>query len=735
MLDELKQDMQPRRLLTLVTVGVVVSIIDLPQIISLAALIYSGGLAKYAAIGIGMGIFGAIIMQLIMIFFGSARGVIYGPQDSPAAVLSLITAGISAGMVMASDNARLATALAAVIIVSVFTGILFLIVGWFNLNRFIRFIPYPVIGGFIAGTGLLIVKGSIGIMTDTGVTITNLPLLFQTSLLARWIPGLILGFMLLFAARRTSHFLVTPSILILAALGFYVYIGIAGISMDTVRADGWLLGPFPEGALWKPLDPSLLSQVDWGMLASQTSNIITACLLSVMACLLNMSALELILENDLDMRRELTTVGISNVLAGLVGSSAGYHYIGLSGLAARMKVRSNLVGIIASLILTAILLFGGSLLSLIPKFMVGGLLFFLGASFLIEWVIESWSRLPRVDYALVLVILAVVASIGFLEGVGVGLLAAVVIFAVNYSAIDAVKDTLTRATFRSNVERPLEQHQLLETRGEQAYVMRLQGFLFFGTAQALLARVRELFNQSSKEKTRYLLLDFHRVTALDSSAALSFARIHQLTQSNNAHLIFTSVSDDINLKLQRGGLDESANANLHIFPDLDRGMEWCENKMLSEEGSSSIIRSASLRAQLRRRFSPSEVERFMKYLVREEVNAWHTIIHQGDPSDSMFFIESGQVAAYLESAQKQFIRLRSLGAGTIVGEVSMYLHETRTATVTATEKSVLYCLSASALKKMEEKDPDLASRLHQWIAILLSHRVADHNRTIEALLG
>lgn len=143
MLNELKQDLQPRRLLTISTISLVIGAIYLLQVISLAVLIYSGPLSEYAGLGIGIGIFGGILTQLIVLFANSMGGVTAGPQDSPTAILSVVALSIGSAMVAASGEARFATVLVTVMITSLCTGLLFLLVGWFNLSRFIRFIPIP----------------------------------------------------------------------------------------------------------------------------------------------------------------------------------------------------------------------------------------------------------------------------------------------------------------------------------------------------------------------------------------------------------------------------------------------------------------------------------------------------------------------------------------------------------------------------------------------------------------
>ena len=126
MLNEIKQDLKPRRLLTISTISIVIGAIYLLQVISLSVLIYSGDLAQYAGLGIGIGIFGGIITQVIVLFSNSTGGITAGPQDSPTAILSVVAASISSGMIAASQEARFATVLMTVILTTSFTGVLFL---------------------------------------------------------------------------------------------------------------------------------------------------------------------------------------------------------------------------------------------------------------------------------------------------------------------------------------------------------------------------------------------------------------------------------------------------------------------------------------------------------------------------------------------------------------------------------------------------------------------------------
>ena len=724
-----------RHWLSISSIGLVGGAILLPIIISFALLIYSGDLAPFAARGIGMLLFGSLIMQLIVASTSAIPGVIGAPQDGPAAILGLIAVAISVQLNGASPDIKFITVGVAVILTSVVTGLCFVLIGSLKLSRFVRFIPYPVVGGFVAGTGLLLVRGSLGVMLGRTPDLSNLGFLFTSGNLWIWIPGILFGTIVLIASRRSQHILTYPILLTSGALFFYLAIWVSGYDLSDIRSMGWLLGPFPEGSLWKPPDVSLLYQVDWELIAGQAGNIFAVVLVSIIAFLLNASALELIAQQDVNLDRELISTGAANMAGGLAGSSVGYHHLGLSSISFRMGISNRLVAFFAALVTGAALLSGASILSLIPRYMVGGLIFFVGLSFLVEWLYDAWSQLPRVDYALVWVILIVIGSAGFLQGVGIGIAIAIVLFVVNYSRINIAKDALTGRSYQSNVERPFEHRRLIRQLGESILILRLQGFIFFGTSQSLVNRIQERVKDASLAKLGFLVLDFQHVTAIDASAIFSFVRLKQMAAANQFYLVFTDVNRETHKRLALNGLGENEE-QIRFHPSMDYGMEWCESKLLADEGGSTIIRAGSLRGQLKTLLPSAEhVEKFMGYLERLEREQYHILINQGDPPDCMYFIDSGEVTARLEMSKGKFLRLKSQRGGTMVGEMSLFLKQARSATVVVSEPSVLYRLSFESYNRMMQENHELVFYLHQWIGRVLSARIAENNSTLDVLLG
>jgi len=121
----------------------------------------------------------------------------------------------------------------------------------------------------------------------------------------------------------------------------------------------------------------------------------------------------------------------------------------------------------------------------------------------------------------------------------------------------------------------------------------------------------------------------------------------------------------------------------------------------------------------------------MKYLERLEVGAGYVLFEKGAKGDDLFFVESGRVSALLTVAGEAAPRrLRSMGAGTVVGEMGLYLSIERTATVVTEQESVLYRLTKKALADIEAQDLELACALHRFFIRLLSERLSHANEEL-----
>lgn len=730
----INDELHPRRLLPNLTSGFVVGLLEVVLSLSFAALIFSGDLSQFVANGVGMALFSGIVVSIFIALFSSFPGMVGGNQDVPAAILAVVAASIAATMPDGATAAEtFVTAVVAIALTTIITGLFFLGLGKFNLASLIRFLPYPVVGGFLAGTGWLLVTGAVGLMAGIEPSLEAFPLLFMPATLAHWLPGLGFALLILLLTNRYDHFLLLPGTVFGGMVLFFATMALLGLSSAELSAQGWLLGPFSSQSLWPPLSLADISQVNWSVIGGQTTNIATILIVSVIALLLNTSAFELTTNSDIDLDRELRTAGLSNILAGLGVGIVGYHQLSLSTLNVKLGPASRLVGLIAAAICLSALFWGASFLAFFPEAIVGGLLLYLGLMFLQEWVYEAWSKFPKIDYAIVLMILLVIATIGFLEGVALGVVATVIMFVVSYSRTELVRLELSGNSFQSRVTRSPEHRRLLDVAGHRLYIAQLQGFIFFGTADRLLNRIRDRVEEAETEGIQFVLLDFRRVTGLDSTALLSFQKLRQVTTVHQITLVFTEVAVAVQKQLIRGGLDEE-DSRIRFFADLDQGVEWCENQLLQQAGVTQGYAPPPLSQQLARLLPDGmDFAQLLQHLEPQSVDAGEHIMLQGDEPDFLFFVEAGQVTAQLERPHRDPVRLETMRDGRVVGEIGFYLDQARTASIVADEPSTIYRISRHGLMRMEQERPEAAAILHRIIIHLLAERVTHLVKAVNAL--
>lgn len=733
---ELTQDLRSGYFAPALTSGLIIGMVEVLVAVSFAALIYKGELSAYVSYGIGFALVGAIIIGITVTLMTSLPGTIAGNQEAPAAILAVMSAYIVGSM---SGNATgleiFATVIVAVALTTLICGLFFLGLGYFQLGGLVRFLPYPVIGGFLAGTGWLLMTGSITMMTNINPDIRGLSALFQEDVLLLWIPGLIFAIVMMVILNRFKHRFILPGFVLGAILMFYLASRLAGLSVADLNNQGWLLGPFPEGNLFRGLPLSEFAQVNWQLILTQAGSMVIVLAISAIALLLNASALELDVERDLDLNQELRAAGSGNIIAGFFGGFLGFQQLSFSVMNQKIGANTRLAGLVIAAVCITALVVGTTIISLFPKFVLGGLLLYLGLSFLQEWVYKTWFKLPKTDYFVILLILVVIATVGFLEGVAVGILAAIVLFAVNYSRVQVIKHSLTTVTYQSRIARPRLHKRLLRRYGKQVLILELQGYIFFGTANQLFEQIREHVKSYADTRLCYLLLDFSQVTGIDSSVVLSFRKMKQLLQKNQATIVLTGLSAAVESLLQNSDIFSQEEEIFFILPDLDRGVEWCEDKVLESTGVFSRDVSKSIHDQIVEVIGqPEIVSRILGYLDKQELPAGVHIIHQGDSPGAVYFLEHGLVTAQLEIEGEEPRRLNTLSSENMVGEIGFYLGEKRNASVVTDMPTTVYRLTSAGLKNLESSDPEAAAQFHRFIAHVMAEKLSHLMSTVESLM-
>jgi SulP family sulfate permease len=256
---------------------------------------------------------------------------------------------------------------------------------------------------------------------------------------------------------------------------------------------------------------------------------------------------------------------------------------------------------------------------------------------------------------------------------------------------------------------------------ERVQVLRVNGFLFFGSASGLLERIRKRVESGP---LRFLLIDVSRVTGVDSSAAMSFVKLTHLAEAKGFELVLAGASEPVLEQLARGGV-EASDGIVRFEPDLDRGLQRCEGLLLEEAGEAVAAPSVDLAGTL-----PG----ISAYLERVELPEGTVLFRQDEPPDDVFVLESGRLSVELATPDGKRMRLRTVVPGVVVGEVALYTGDPRTADVIAETPSVVQRLSRVSIERMEAEDPRLAATLHRWLARTLAERLGDTMKAFDSML-
>jgi SulP family sulfate permease len=548
-------------------------------VISFAALIYSGPLSAGISSAVSLMLAGNAILVLVASLFSTYSGSIALTQDTPAVLLALAAAAIGPLVAArASSEAHvIATVLVAVIGATMLMGLIFMGLGIFRIGRFVRFLPYPVMGGFLAGTGWLLVQGGIGVMTNMPFSST----IFTSSVYSYWLPGIALAVVMFVSVKKKST---APghchSCLDVVFGLFYLVMGLMRAPVTDWFSNGWLLDPFSTETRWAfPLNAGTFALVDWQAILQSMALAAPLFLICPVALLLNVSGLELIARQDMNINRELITTGIGNVAAGLTGGIIGYHAVSLSSLNKTISNGRRLPGILTAVFLALTVVVGVSFLPYIPRMLLGSLVVFIGLSLLYDWTFKIWSVFPKIDILIILAILATIMATNFLWSILVGMVMTIIMFVFSYSKINIIKYSLTGKAKRSRVTRSHKQSSFLWSRGDQLVIYMLEGLIFFGTANDLYERIRLRILSSTEPKIRYFVLDFAQVSGVDSTGLLYFQKTFQVAQEQNTKMILTGLNPRVREQFHKGGYDENT-PGLKYFSDLDHGLEWYEDQVI-----------------------------------------------------------------------------------------------------------------------------------------------------------
>jgi sulfate permease, SulP family len=717
-----------RAALTDVFAGAVGSVLSIAYSLSYAALIFSGPLESALAYGVAIAFLSAAVGGAIVAWRSSLPFAIAGPDSSISVVLAALVATLASYLLAHGATALLGPALIALSLTTAGTGAALWALGFARAGRAIRFVPYPVIGGFLGATGWMMVTGAIQVITNQKVTFDNLGAFASGPTAAKIVAGVAIAVVLHAATRYKQNTYILPVVLIAATVLTHLALLSVGASLAQAQATGWLFSPQPAGHLTLPWKLDELGHFPWAAVPSLAGDAIAVIFVTAITLLLNTTGIEIATRTEANIDRDLKALGFANIVTAALGGIVSCTSISRSVLVRLAGATTRICGLTVAAICAALLLIGPGILGGVPKYVLGGVLLFLGSGLLYQWLVRSSRQLPLPEYLSLLAIAFLIVYWGFIAGVLIGIVIGCATFALSVGRVNAIKFSFDGSEFRSSLDRGPDELAVLTAHGSEIQGMALQSYLFFGSANRLYQHVKELIKNFPE--CRFLIFDFRRVTGIDSSATHSFAQMKQAAAESGARIVLVNLAPELERAFRTARFIAD---DVIVASDLDRALESCEQQIINAhqaEGGDARSLSAWLAEALD---SAELADSLTGYCRRLEVDAGEIIARQGDAAASMHFILEGRLGIIVELGDGRSVRVRSLGPHTTIGEMGLIARRPRSATIQAEVPSVLYELDAHAYETIKRERPALSQALLGYVIAVMTERLSFANRLIGVL--
>ena len=716
-LAELRNDVRSDKLMPALVVGVLTGVMLVGNSLVMATLVFRGPLAPYVAHGAGMVLFGTFVMCLVLALTSGYRGALSVPLNVTAMMIATIGAKLVAGMRGVDGQTLFMTMAAVMILTTLVSGLCSLLLGKYQLARLFRFIPFPVTSGLLAAAGWLMVLAALSMMSGETLAWRTLPGWFEPVVLAKVGSGVaFFGALVLVMRhrRRWNGAVVIAAGTVLATVLYHLVLLVLGVSVDEARAAG-VLG-MAQGVVWPSFAPGDLIWVDWSSVSRHLPHIVTVTLMALVGLLVRVTGLEQGVGVELDLDREFVVAGAAGALAVLGGSLPGCHALSESLIAQKHGADTRLTGIIAALVVGVVLFLGIRILSLVPLPLLGGLLLLFALDLLKPWLIDVYGRVTWADYGIVLLTFAAVILFGFLVGIGIGVAVVTVFFAVRLSRADLIAAMATGRELHSRRVRSIPERAILHEAGNTLRVYRLRGHIFFGSAYPVVGRIKQTLHEAAPPAC--VVLDFSMVSGFDIAAVNNFCEYVR-----SAHAQGTRVVVSAALKLFRDDLERMLGAGsrdlVRFETDLDRGLEWCEDRIIGAVGHDPSAAGGRLlervgdemERQLDRQALFEElVDQLGPWLEEREYRSGETLSAWPE-AEGLQLLVAGRVSTYGAGG----VRLAQHGPGCPIDKEAAFGVAGPPTATRAERRCRTVLLTPVASRLLEQDAPELGLKLYRYL--------------------
>jgi SulP family sulfate permease len=715
--------------------GLAAMLVALPSAIAFGVTIFSPLGHEYAAQGAIAGILGATAIGLLAAALGGAERLISAPCAPAAAVLSAFALQVS------QDDVGPQLVLLMMILIGLACGLLQVLFGAIGIGRLIKYMPYPVVSGYLSGVGLIIILSQVPkfLGAPQGVLLWDV---LRLPSVWRW-QGIVVGaitVIVMLAAPRVTK--AVPAAILALAAGVLAYFGMGLLDRSLLELSGnaLVVGSLSVSEVGFA-DAIAARWLSFGALGREELVSIGVPALTL-AVLLSIDTLKTCVVTDAltrtrhDSNRVLIGQGLGNLASAAIGGVPGAGTMGATLVNISSGGLTRLSGLTAGLLTLAAFLVLQNVIPWIPISALAGILIVIGVRmFDVHSLQLLRQRSTVLDFVVIVAVIAVAETVSLIAASGVGVGLAILLFIREQIGGHVVRrKSLGNQTFSKQMRLPAEM-AILESRGDQTAIFELQGSLFFGTTDQLYTALE------SDLKTRtYIILDMRRVQSVDVTAAHVLELIEDVLTERKAFMIFSQLpqnvatGQDMRQYFDEVGLVRKEH-QVRAFSELDAALEWVENRILEEARLERVAEKPLELGEIElfRNRKPETLAAFEGCMDKRSYKAGEKIFARGEAGDELLMVRRGSVRIMLPLDDKQSHHLATFGRGDFIGEMTFLDGAARSADAVAFTDTDLYALSRKRFDVLASEHKKLAINLFEGLARMLAIRMRFTNSELRLL--
>jgi len=546
--------------------GITAAIVALP--LALAFGVQSG-------MGAIAGLYGAIALGIIAALFGGTKTQISGPTGPMAVVASAIIAGEIA--IYGSLEAALGTIIATFVLAGIFQ----ILMGISRVGQYIRYMPYPVVSGFMSGIGFIIIimqifpffglsspNNIVDVVSSLGTIFTSMDF-YAVALAVSTVAIIYLFPRITKAVPSTLVALITLSIV-----------------SSLLELQVPIIGDIPQGLPDVHID-TLLS-MDWHHPMVIIIPALTLAALGAIDSLLTSVVADNMTKTQHNSNKELIGQGIGNTVAGLIG--------GLPGAGATMRTvvninaggKSGLSGVVHGVVLLIVLLGAGTYAKLIPLPVLSGILITVGIGIIDYKGIKHIFHVPRADAVIMLIVLVLTVFVDLLQAVAVGMVMASILFMKQMGDTAQSKSSSNTLADFHNINPLADEKDIIDEIKDQIFIQHFDGPIFFGFTSHFKQMMRELPDVS------VVIFRMENVPTIDQSGMYAIEDAVLEIKKKGILVILTGIQKQPEDMLRNIRLIPNLIEEAHLFKDFKSAILALKNNKLEFDSNQKENKSKIL---------------------------------------------------------------------------------------------------------------------------------------------